>query len=71
MIDELLGTRRDVEGRSLGQILSWDGAHDLFAELVDSYILRTGISGVQPKVIVPEAAFEADPKATLLMPELS
>jgi serine/threonine-protein kinase HipA len=36
---------------------------------VDSYILRTGISGVQPKVIVPED-FAADPKATLLMPEL-
>ncbi|WP_110947709.1 type II toxin-antitoxin system HipA family toxin [Pseudomonas bohemica] len=69
-IDELLGTRSDVQGRSLAQILSWDGAHDLFAELVDSYILRTGISGVQPKVIVPEAAFAADPRATLLMPEL-
>jgi serine/threonine-protein kinase HipA len=70
MIDELLGARDTVEGRSLSQILSWDGTEDLFAELVDRYLLRTGISGVQPKVIVPEEAFAADPKATLLMPEL-
>lgn len=70
LIDELLGHPAKAQGRSLAQILSWDGAHDLFAELVDSYILRSGISGVQPKVIVPESAFEADPKATLLMPEL-
>ncbi|MFJ3521103.1 type II toxin-antitoxin system HipA family toxin [Pseudomonas sp. NPDC090203] len=69
-IDQLLGEGRQAKGRSLGQILSWDGAHDLFAELVDSYILRTGISGVQPKVLVPEQDEGPDPKATLLMPEL-
>lgn len=70
MIDELLGGVGPVAGKSLGQILSWDGAQDLFAELVDQYILRTGISGVQPKVIVPDSGFVTDPKATLLMPEL-
>lgn len=70
MIDELLGRAGPVAGRSLGQIISWDGAQDLFAELVDQYILRTGISGVQPKVIVPDSDFVSDPKATLLMPEL-
>ncbi|NBB09777.1 type II toxin-antitoxin system HipA family toxin [Pseudomonas sp. SLFW] len=70
MIDELLGAQNAAEGRSLSQILTWDGTEDLFAELVDRYLLRTGISGVQPKVIVPEGAFAADPKATLLMPEL-
>jgi serine/threonine-protein kinase HipA len=69
-IEQLLGGSRDAPGKSLKQILSWDGAHDLFAELVDSYILRTGISGVQPKVLVPEGDGPADPKATLLMPEL-
>ena len=68
-IDQLLANSGQPEARSLAQILSWDGAHDLFAELVDSYILRTGISGVQPKVIVPEA-MSAEFKATMLMPEL-
>lgn len=41
-------------GENLDEILAWDGAEDLFAELVDRYILRAGISGVQPKVLVPE-----------------
>lgn len=70
MIDELLAAQNAAEGRSLSQILTWDGTEDLFAELVDRYLLRTGISGVQPKVIVPVGAFVTDPKATLLMPEL-
>lgn len=68
-IDELLADKPSPSGKSLAQILSWDGAHDLFAELVDSYILRAGISGVQPKVIVPET-LSATFKATMLMPEL-
>ena len=41
-------------GENLDEILAWDGAEDLFVELVDRYILRAGISGVQPKVLVPE-----------------
>ncbi|NWF08817.1 type II toxin-antitoxin system HipA family toxin [Pseudomonas salomonii] len=43
-----------ANGESLAEILAWDGAQDLFADLVDRYILRAGISGVQPKVLVPE-----------------
>jgi serine/threonine-protein kinase HipA len=68
-IDRLVSSTAQPAGKSLVQILAWDGAHDLFAELVDSYILRTGISGVQPKVIVPED-MGGDFKATMLMPEL-
>lgn len=41
-------------GESLPEILGWDGKEDLFEELVDRYALRSGISGVQPKVLVPE-----------------
>jgi serine/threonine-protein kinase HipA len=41
-------------GERLSEILAWDGAENLFAELVDKYIYRTGISGVQPKVLVPQ-----------------
>jgi serine/threonine-protein kinase HipA len=70
-IDQLLINERAPQGKSLSDILTWTGTEDLFSELVDSYLLRTGISGVQPKVIVPEATgWTADPRATLLMPEL-
>jgi len=43
-------------GERLEEILLWDGTHDLFHELVERYVLRSGISGIQPKVVVPECA---------------
>lgn len=43
------------KGERLSEILAWDGTESLFAELVNKYIYRTGISGVQPKVLVPQA----------------
>ena len=52
-VDALL-RRQQFPGEKLEEILSWDGAEDIFAGLVDRYILRAGISGVQPKVLVPE-----------------
>lgn len=51
-------------GENLDEILAWDGAQDLFAELVDRYILRAGISGVQPKVLVPETPQTPEQKFT-------
>ena len=42
------------KGERLSDILTWDGTENLFAELVNKYIYRTGISGVQPKVLVPQ-----------------
>ena len=42
-------------GEHLSQILAWDGAEDLFEELARRYLFRTGISGMQPKLLVPEA----------------
>ncbi|WP_455922875.1 type II toxin-antitoxin system HipA family toxin [Pseudomonas putida] len=68
-LDALLGRTAEPVGEKLADLLAWDGAGDLFAQLVDKYILRAGISGVQPKVIVPEQ-MAANPKATLLTPEL-
>jgi len=53
-IDALLARQQRSRGERLEEILAWDGAEDLFADLVDRYILRAGISGVQPKVLVPE-----------------
>lgn len=52
-VDALL-QRQQFPGERLAEILAWDGAEDIFAGLVDRYILRAGISGVQPKVLVPE-----------------
>lgn len=52
-VDDLL-RRQQFPGEKLEEILAWDGAEDIFAGLVDRYILRAGISGVQPKVLVPE-----------------
>lgn len=52
-VDTLLA-RQQFPGEKLEEILAWDGAEDIFVGLVDRYILRAGISGVQPKVLVPE-----------------
>lgn len=38
---------------SLKDILAWNGTEDLFAELAHRYLRRTGVSGVQPKLLVP------------------
>ncbi|WP_460116869.1 type II toxin-antitoxin system HipA family toxin [Pseudomonas sp. H2_A12] len=51
-------------GENLDEILAWDGAQDLFADLMDRYILRAGISGVQPKVLVPEKPQTPEQKFT-------
>ena len=40
---------------SLRDLLSAPGTEDLFAELVERYAVNSAISGVQPKVLVPEA----------------
>jgi serine/threonine-protein kinase HipA len=52
-------------GESLAEILAWDGAQDLFDELFDKYVMTSGISGVQPKVLVPEATREGGKVTTL------
>lgn len=40
-------------GESLKSLLTWRGTEDLFAHLAERYALASGISGVQPKVVVP------------------
>lgn len=42
-------------GERLADLIAWDGTEDLFEALLDKYILRSGISGVQPKLLVPES----------------
>lgn len=44
----------EVRGERLEEILAFDGAGNLFDELAQRYLFRSGISGVQPKLLVPE-----------------
>jgi len=62
--------RQQGKGERLDEILAWDGTENLFTELVDKYIYRTGISGVQPKVLVPQVMSPAPSKATLFTQDL-
>lgn len=51
---------------TLGSILAADKSNEYFSELVEKYLLTTtvGVSGVQPKVVVPEE------RGTLTLPSL-
>jgi len=59
--DESAGVDDQDQGESLAGLLAGDDG-SLFEELVDKYALRSGISGVQPKVLVPARVSE---KSTL------
>ncbi len=48
---------------SVQKILSFDGAEDLFQELLEMYATASGVSGVQPKVLV------RDPGNTKISPD--
>lgn len=43
----------DGAAESLAEILGDQGSRDLFEYLSDKYLIRSGISGVQPKVMLP------------------
>ncbi|MCU1749325.1 type II toxin-antitoxin system HipA family toxin [Pseudomonas sp. 6D_7.1_Bac1] len=62
-VDALLGEQQ-FPGEKLEEILTWDGTEDIFAGMLDRYILRAGISGVQPKVLVPELQETGLPRVT-------
>lgn len=55
LVEALVPDDREGRGERLAQILAWDGAENLFEELARRYLFRTGVSGVQPKLLVPEA----------------
>lgn len=46
--------RTSGDGERLADLLAARGTRELFARLVEDYVMRSGISGVQPKVLVPE-----------------
>lgn len=45
----------DVPGQDLDELLSYRGTADLFAHLLERFATYSGISGVQPKVLVRDA----------------
>ena len=62
-VDALL-QEQEFPGEKLEEILTWDGTEDIFADMLDRYILRAGISGVQPKLLVPERQEVELPRVT-------
>lgn len=61
--------QEEVSAENLAEILAWGGSHELFDELVNKYLLQSSISGIQPKVLVPEVAVETA-KGALILPSL-
>jgi len=61
--------QEEVSAENLAEILAWQGSHELFDELVNKYLLQSSISGIQPKVLVPEATVETE-KGALILPSL-
>ena len=47
--------REDVPGQNLEELLTYRGSADLFAHLLERFARHSGISGVQPKVLVRDA----------------
>lgn len=45
----------EVPAQNLEAILKFDGADDLFEDLIERYAVHSGVSGIQPKVLLREA----------------
>ncbi len=58
-MEHLLSEPTHPRGESLAALLACQGSADLFARLVETYLLRSGLSGVQPKVLVPQVPAES------------
>lgn len=62
---------RPMESMPLSDLLAHQGSEDLFRHLVERYLFRTGISGVQPKLLLPVHEEAVAPhRGTLAMPEV-
>jgi serine/threonine-protein kinase HipA len=61
--------QQQAGAEDLAEILAWQGDNELFEELLNKYLLQSNISGVQPKVMVPEVSLEVG-KAALILPSL-
>ena len=61
--------QEEVSAENLAEILAWEGSHELFDELVNKYLLQSSLSGIQPKVLVPEDVV-GEKKGALILPSL-
>ena len=61
--------QEEVDSENLAEILAWEGDIDLFEELVNKYLLQSNISGIQPKIMVPEVMKDKE-KGALVLPSL-
>ena len=50
----------DVPTQSVEQLLAYRGAEDLFGDLMDRYAQYSGVSGMQPKVLLRDSAVPLD-----------
>jgi serine/threonine-protein kinase HipA len=50
----------EVPAQNLEAILAFDGAEDLFEDLMERYAIHSGVSGVQPKVLLRGASSELE-----------
>lgn len=60
--------QEEVTGEKLSEILTWQGKDNLFEELINKYLLHSTLSGVQPKVLVPE--HNDNQKGAFVLPSL-
>lgn len=60
--------QEEVTGEKLSEILAWQGRDDLFEELINKYLLHSTLSGVQPKVMIPE--HHGKQKGAFILPTL-
>jgi len=61
--------QEEVGAEDLAEILAWEGDIDLFEELLNKYLLQSNISGIQPKVMIPEVMTDKE-KGALVLPSL-
>jgi len=59
----------EMSTERLADILAWQGSNELFEELVNQYLLQSNISGVQPKILVPESIETVD-RGAIILPSL-
>lgn len=57
-------------GVDLSQVLADQGTSNLFHELADTYLIRSSVSGMQPKLLVPEQTSSLFGKASAPTQEL-
>lgn len=64
-----LTAQPDTPGETLQQLISHPGAQGLFDTLLERYLHRSAVSGVQPKVLVPERVGAEPARATAITSE--